>query len=210
MGVASFCGAFWGLVARPVFSGVPLGVLGAALGDVRTGGGFWVAGAGLRRSGARSGRSGLGFWHPVPLWVLGARSGAGAGVPISATENRTRVRRSVLGWGSGGAPLGLGLRAENITEGAQVVSVVVVSVSVPAAGVVEADNVVAETLHLGGSIRPIDAGMFTALALALALGFGLALGLHGILQSAPILDAVLCVMVRGAARPRRGGGLLGG
>lgn len=32
MGVASSCGAFWGFVARPVFSGAPLGVLGAALG----------------------------------------------------------------------------------------------------------------------------------------------------------------------------------
>ena len=106
MEVSSFYGAFWGLVARPVFYGVPLGVLGAVLGGVRTGGGFWVAGARFRRSGARSGRSmgaaGAGVVAPVPLWVLGARSGGWVAVLILATENRTRAGRSVLGgafWG---------------------------------------------------------------------------------------------------------------
>lgn len=140
MGIASLYGAFWGLVARLVFYGVPLGVLGAALGDVWTGGGFWVAGAGFRRSGARSGRS-LGV---AGAGVLAPRAALGSGgafwdwgaVPISATENRTRAGRSVLGWGSGGAPLGLGLYAENITECAPVVAALVVAVGIAAAGCV--------------------------------------------------------------------------
>lgn len=112
MEVASLCGAFWGLVACLVFYGVPLGVLGAVLSGVRAGGGFWVAGAGFRRSGARSGRSlgvaGAGVLAPRAALGSGGAFWAGVLVPILTTKNRARVVRPVLGWGSEGAPLGLG------------------------------------------------------------------------------------------------------
>lgn len=89
-----------------MFCGVPLGVLGAVLGGVRTGGGFWVAGSRFRRSGARSGRSmgaaGAGVVATCPALGSGGAFWGWVAVLISATENRTRAGRSVLGgafWG---------------------------------------------------------------------------------------------------------------
>lgn len=116
MGVASPYGAILGVLACPVFSGVPLGVLGAVLGGVRTGGGFWVAGAGFRRAGARSGRSGLGLgWRLTAprsalgsgggFWVLGRGSSIGNLKPNAGGAFGSGL--GVLGvplWGWGYAP----------------------------------------------------------------------------------------------------------
>lgn len=113
MGVASPYGAFWGLVTRSMFSGVPLGVLCAALGDVGGLGAFWVAGLRLRGSVARSGRSlgsiglELGVRCRSGFWAC--RSGLGCGSIIG--NRKTERGRGVRFWAgrSGGAPLGAGI-----------------------------------------------------------------------------------------------------
>ena len=178
-------GQFEGLSRVLHFLGVPLGVLGASLGDVRAGGGFWVAGAGFRRSGARSGV----LWGSLGLGVLAPRAALGSGGAFwgrgrgSNRQPKTERGRGVRFWVvcSGGAPLGLGLRAENITEGAQVVSAPIVAICIAAAGSVETEDVVSEPLHLGGSIGLVDAGMFCLFCvLGRVLGRVLGSGFHGI------------------------------
>lgn len=92
------------------------------------------------------GSLGLGFWPPVPLWVLGARSGAGAGFKIG---NRKPNAGGAFGSGSCvlGVPLwGLELCAENVTEGAQVVAAPVAAVNIAATRGILGGVVVVEPL----------------------------------------------------------------
>ena len=93
-----FWGAAGGFGCRSGCHWRPRRVLGCWATAARLWGAFWAF-AGVDGAGAGVPVAVLGSGRAVLGWVA---------VPISATENRTRARRSVLGWGSGGAPVGLG------------------------------------------------------------------------------------------------------